>query len=67
MQNLTKDQHIVPVCYLKNFCGESERGKSDPKVWCYDKFSRRSNFKGVKSICYSNKMLSCEILYFFFR
>ena len=60
MQNLTKDQHIVPVCYLKNFCGESERGKRDPKVWCYDKFSRRSNFKGVKSICYSNKMYSIK-------
>jgi hypothetical protein len=39
MQNNTKDQHIVPVCYLKNFCDESERRKDNPKVWCYDKLS----------------------------
>lgn len=60
MQNYTKDQHIVPVCYLKNFCGESEFGKKDPKVWCYDKLSRRSSFKGVKSICYSSKVYSIK-------
>lgn len=53
-----KDQHIVPVCYLRNFCDELEQEKRNPKVWCYDKLSKRSAFKGVKSICYSYKMYS---------
>lgn len=60
MQNNTKDQHIVPVCYLKNFCDESERRKDNPKVWCYDKLSKSSDFKGVKSICYSHKVYSIK-------
>lgn len=58
MQNPTKDQHIVPVCYLKKFCDETEQKKKYPKVWCYDKLSKRSEFKGVKSICYSHKIYS---------
>lgn len=60
MQNYTKDQHIVPVCYLRNFSGESDQGKKNPKVWCYDKFSKRSSLKGVKSICYSNMVYSIK-------
>lgn len=60
MQNSTKDQHIVPVCYLKNFSNEFEQGKANPKVWCYDKLSKHPDFKGVKSICYSNKVYSIK-------
>ena len=58
MQNNTKDQHFVPVCYLKNFCAESEQGKSNPKVWRYDKLSKRSEFKGIQSFCFSYKLYS---------
>lgn len=58
MQNYTKDQHIVPVCYLRNFCDETEQRKDNPKVWCYDKLSKRSDFKGVKSVCFSHKIYS---------
>ena len=58
MQNYTKNQHIVPVCYLRNFSDESEQGNNNPKVWCYDIISKRSDSKGVKSICYSHKMYS---------
>lgn len=58
MQNNTKDQHFVPVCYLRNFCEESEQTKSNPKVWRFDKLSKRSEFKGIQSFCYSNKLYS---------
>lgn len=58
MNNNTKDQHIVPVCYLRNFCAEQEQEKKNPKVWCYDKLSKRSKFLGVESICYSHKIYS---------
>ena len=58
MQNNTKNQHIVPVCYLRNFCDEKEQEKENPKVWRYDKLSKRSEFKGIKSFCYSHKMYS---------
>lgn len=58
MQNNPKDQHIVPVCYLRNFCNEQERKKRNPKIWCYDKLSKRSDFKGIKNICYSHKIYS---------
>ena len=58
INNNTKDQHIVPVCYLKNFCSEQEQGKKNPKVWCYDKLSKHSKFIGVESICYSQKIYS---------
>ena len=57
-QNNTNDQHFVPVCYLKNFCPKEEQSKKNPKVWAYDKLSNRPDFKGVKSICYSNKLYS---------
>ena len=57
-QNNTNDQHFVPVCYLKNFSPKEEQGKKNPKVWAYDKLSKRPDFKGVKSICYSNKLYS---------
>lgn len=55
MQNNTKDQHFVPVCYLKNFSNET--GKN-PRVWRYDKLSKRSELKGVQSFCYSNRLYS---------
>jgi hypothetical protein len=58
VQNNTQDQHFVPVCYLRNFSPESEQKKKNPKVWAYDKYSKSSNFKGAKSICYSNKLYS---------
>lgn len=58
MQNNTEDQHFVPVCYLRNFCPDSEQKKKNPRVWAYDKFSKTSKFRGAKSICYSNKLYS---------
>lgn len=58
LNNNTKDQHIVPVCYLRNFCAEREQEKKNPKTWCYDKLSKRSKFIGVESICYSHKIYS---------
>lgn len=58
MQNNTKDQHFVPVCYLRSFCAESEQGKKNPMVWRYDKLSKRSEFKGIKSFCFSHKLYS---------
>ena len=57
-QNNTNIQHFVPVCYLRNFCPKEEQGKRNPKVWAYDKLSKRPDFKGVKSICYINKLYS---------
>ncbi len=57
-QNNTHNQHFVPVCYMKNFCPREEFGKKNPKVWAYDKLSSRADFKGVKNICYSNKLYS---------
>ena len=58
MQNNTENQHFVPVCYLRNFSPKSEQKKKNPKVWVYDKFSKKSDFKGAKSICYSHKLYS---------
>lgn len=58
MQNNTENQHFVPVCYLRNFCPDSEQKKKSPRVWVYDKFSKSSKFRGAKSICYSNKLYS---------
>lgn len=57
-QNNTHNQHFVPVCYLKNFCPKEEQDKKNPKVWAYDKLSKRAEAKGVKSICYSDKLYS---------
>lgn len=62
MQNNTVDQHFVPVCYLRNFSPESERHKSNPKVWAYDKFSKSSKFRGAKSICFSKKLYSINTI-----
>lgn len=58
MQNNTKNQHFVPVCYLKNFCPDSDQHKKNPKVWTYDKLSQSTKLRGVKSICHSNKLYS---------
>jgi len=60
MQNITNDQHFVPVCYLKNFCGDSEQAarKKNPRAWRYDKLSKRPEFKGVQSMCFSHKLYS---------
>ena len=58
MQNNPHDQHFVPVCYLRNFSVESEQKKENPKVWVYDKFSKRAEYKGAKNVCYSYKMYS---------
>ena len=58
MNHYTKDQHIVPVCYLRNFSDKQEQEKKNPKVWCYDKLSMRSYYKGIESICYSHKIYS---------
>lgn len=45
MHNSTKDQHVVPVCYLKNFSDEYERGKANPRVWVYDKLSKLTKYR----------------------
>ena len=60
LQNITKDQHFVPVCYLRNFCADSEQvnRKRNPRAWRYDKLSKCAEFKGVKSMCYSPKLYS---------
>lgn len=60
MNNNTKDQHIVPVCYLRNFCDEKEQEKKNSKIWCFDKLSKQSKFIGIESICYSHKMYSIK-------
>ncbi len=62
LQNITKDQHFVPVCYLRNFCDDSEQvnRKRNPRAWRYDKLSKCAEFKGIKSMCFSPRLYSIK-------